>query len=345
MNADNKKRERHYWLYRIDTSQIEYFKKQLDRGILRQGWGWDPGQDLRVREVDEGAFRNIGIYERVKKGDILLVPSLPDWDKVSIVEATEDFDKGYDFRPEHKAYTHEPDYGHMFPAKLISTFVRSSELVSANLRSAQALSYRLRFKWIYYEGCAQEIKKLIDASESQRHTSVNAAERATAVISAAHHEAFDENVFQEKLWNGFNNQNWAGEWELALVFMLQQKFPYYNIEKTGGRNEQYHGTDILISLPGLTEDYRYAIAIQVKDYKDIVGKGVIDQIKKAENWNTHADIRLIDKIVIITNAEKDENRHLIQTEITRSDREIKFIFAQELRSLLCDISKGMQLDY
>ena len=41
--------------------------------------------------MDEGAGRNRPIFNKVKKGDILLIPQIPSWGEVALVEATEDF--------------------------------------------------------------------------------------------------------------------------------------------------------------------------------------------------------------------------------------------------------------
>ena len=66
--------KRNYWGYRIDTDHIDFFRRELENGILRQGWGWDQEQDLRDLKMDEGAKRNLPIYSKVKKNDILLIP-------------------------------------------------------------------------------------------------------------------------------------------------------------------------------------------------------------------------------------------------------------------------------
>lgn len=65
----------------------------------------------------------ISIFNKVKKGDILLVPRLPTWDEVAVLEATEDFSNGYEFSIDQTL----KDYGHIFPAKKIKQFVRSNE--------------------------------------------------------------------------------------------------------------------------------------------------------------------------------------------------------------------------
>src|SRR5574344_2550418 len=103
---------KNYWGYRIDTNCIDYFRQELQEGRLRQGWGWNKKQDLRNMKMDEGAGRNLSIFNKVKKGDILLVPRCPTWDEVGIVEATEDFDKGYYFdrSEEHTSELQSPDH-------------------------------------------------------------------------------------------------------------------------------------------------------------------------------------------------------------------------------------------
>jgi hypothetical protein len=69
--------KKNYWCYRVDTSNIKYFTSELNEGRLRQGWGWDEAQDLRNFRLDEGAGRNRPMFNKVKKGDILLIPQLP----------------------------------------------------------------------------------------------------------------------------------------------------------------------------------------------------------------------------------------------------------------------------
>ena len=123
-------RDRNYWGYRICTEYIDFFAKELNLGRLHQGWGYHEGQDLRNMTYDGGASKNLRMLE-VKKGDYLLVPRLPEWDYVAIVEATEDWRDGYKFEIDED---HE-DFGHIFPAKIICVFNRHSEVVSGDIRS------------------------------------------------------------------------------------------------------------------------------------------------------------------------------------------------------------------
>lgn len=69
--------------YRIDNRYIPYFEQELEQGRLRQGWGYNEGQDLRKKtddwrlSYDEGATGNLAMLD-VKKGDLLLIPHLPE---------------------------------------------------------------------------------------------------------------------------------------------------------------------------------------------------------------------------------------------------------------------------
>jgi hypothetical protein len=81
---------KNYWCYRVDTSRIKFFTTELNEGRLRQGWGWDEGQNLRNFKLDEGAGRNRPMFNKVKKGDILLIPQVPNWGEVIFDEGPED---------------------------------------------------------------------------------------------------------------------------------------------------------------------------------------------------------------------------------------------------------------
>ena len=103
-----------YWGYRINTDYPDFFYAELLQRRLRQGWGYEEGQDLRVKTVDNGAFRNLRMLN-VKKDDILLIPRIPEWDCLTIAKATEDWSTGYRFE---KPLGIE-DFGHIFPAEYI----------------------------------------------------------------------------------------------------------------------------------------------------------------------------------------------------------------------------------
>lgn len=45
-----------YFVVRTDKRRAAFIRKELEAGRLRQGWGWQPEQDIRLirRKLDEG---------------------------------------------------------------------------------------------------------------------------------------------------------------------------------------------------------------------------------------------------------------------------------------------------
>ncbi len=320
-----------YWVYRIDKRKIDFFRDELKQGRLRQGWGHKLGQDLRnLEHNNEGASGNLRMLY-VEKGDILLVPYLSGWGTVAIVEATEDWDKGYKFE-----ISKHGDYGHIFPAKYLKSFVRGNKYVTGSLR--KRLEYKRRFRCIYLDEDIKNIKQLMEMKEEELDTCQEPRDRFKNAINKTFFEGF-EKEFKNKIYNELNTQLDSHDWEHALVEGLGKLFPYYDVEHVGGHNEQNHGTDILIRIPSLL-NREYGIAIQVKDWGGVAGNDPIKQIKKADKyWEKDNNLKLIEKIVIITGAKKEENLKLLNE---RDDVEI--IFAKELTDILGSIAKRLLVE-
>ena len=317
---------KNYWCYRVDTSKINFITNELNEGRLRQGWGWDKAQDLRNFKLDEGAGRNRPMFNKVKKGDILLIPQIPNWGEVALVEATEDWNKGYVFEINPTL----ADYGHIFPAKYLKKFSRINENVTGNLRST--LKNPSRFWNINHY--ANDVEMLLNTQVTELSKKQDYKSRLESSIGNVFNDVFDKTVFADKLYDKLTEQFTREEWEFALVFGLRKIFPFYQIERVGGKEEKNHGTDILIRLPSISSNYSYAIAIQVKDYEGFVGNEVVSQINKADSYWESENLKLIDKIVIITKSKKDDN--IILQEY---DKNVKFIFATELKQLLAEIGR------
>ncbi|MDB4279272.1 hypothetical protein N9865_00345 [Paraglaciecola sp.] len=95
---------------------------------------------------------------------------------------------------------------------------------------------------------------------------------------------FDSERFSNELYERLNDKLSNEEWEYALVEGLKKIYPSpIVVERTGGKLEKLHGTDILIRFLGLS-DYQYAIAIQVKDYSGYMSGSAIKQISKADDY-------------------------------------------------------------
>ncbi len=314
-----------YWGYRIGKSNFKFFQSELENNRLRQGWGYNERQNLTNLSFDGGARRNLPMFRKVKKGDILLVPNIPNLNQVSIVEATEDWDKAYKFEISNKF----GDYGHIFPAKIIKSFIRNNKNVTGNLRST--LKNPSRFWNINHY--SDDIETLIN--NNNLLSSQNYSDRFNNSIENVFIDNFNEEKFSNDIYNKLNEQFSREEWEFALINGLQKLFPFYHIERTGGKEEKKHGTDILIKLPSLQKSYEYGIAIQVKDYSGFVSNKVIEQINKADDYWNNENLKLIEKIVIVTKSGKNENEKL-----SNNDSNVRIIFANDLKELLNQIAQN-----
>ncbi|WP_141100425.1 hypothetical protein [Fibrobacter sp. UWH1] len=313
-----------YYGYRINTSRRDFFKKELiEHKRLRQGWGYDPGQDLRSMTVNEGAARNKSMF-KVKQGDVLLVPGLCSPDTVAIVRATEDFAKGYRFEIDPK----EGDYGHIFPAEFVTEFRRHNPLVG----SLKA-SLRTPMRFWGLNDFADVIERMIEAPKESLLSVKDYYDRYDDVEESVF-DAFSDEI-KDKLYVNMNSQFSESEWEFALVRGLQKLYPHYKVLRVGGKAEKEHGADIIIKIPSpLTYDESYyIIAIQVKDYSNSVGFGPIDQVLKADNyqeWHNEQN-KLLEKWVILTKCQKNLNLEFVQYAASKN---VKVIWGEDLKELL-----------
>ena len=326
--GNTQEREKHYWGYRIDVKNQDFFFKELEQGRLRQGWGYDKNQELPDTK-DSGARKNLSMYHNVKKGDILLIPRLPDWGSVAIVEATEDWDdkeKGYKFEIDDE----KKDFGHIFPARYIGCFNRHGKDVSGNIQST--LKARNRFWNI--SRFSEDIEKIIKNLEGNRE-STSVIENIKNIVSEQVKSHFNLKGFSEKVIDEYNRKFTASQWEEVIKNILEKIYPGYEIERIGGSKEEKHGTDILVTISGLSNLEKYNIAMQVKNYNDVISDNNIDniikQINKAEKYVWENNGKLIDKILVITSAEEKDNPKLIEK---CQKEEIRVIFSEELKKLI-----------
>lgn len=117
--------------------------------------------------------------------------------------------------------------------------------------------------------------------------------------------------------------------------ILEKIYPGYEIERIGGSKEEKHGTDVLVTISGLSNLEKYNIAIQVKNYKGEISddniNNIIEQINKAKRYKWENDGKLIDQILVITSAKEEENPKLIEE---CKNKEIRVIFSEELEKLI-----------
>lgn len=278
--------------------------------------------------MDEGAKRNLPIFNKVKKGDIILVPRINRWDGVVIVQALEDWNSsgGYDF----KIARDYRDYGHCFSAKIIGEFVRNNVRVSGAIKST--LKTPSRFWNISY--LKEDIEELIKCKEDLM-LGTTLFDIANSMVK----KSLEESDLESKIFNNFIERFQASEWEYVLTEIYREIYPNYIVEHASGKEEKEHGADILIKIPGISGEIEYVIAIQVKDYRNQVSSSVIDQINKSEKYFEvngsknqgveEQEIILIDKYIFITNTTRDINEKL---EEYKGD--VKIFYEDDLRRLL-----------
>lgn len=312
-----------YWCFRVDKRQSpDFYDHQLRKHKrLRQGWGWSDDQDLMkiAKPVPKDQRPNLKMFDQVKKGDIILVPHIPEWHFVTIARATEDWNVGYRFEIDNEL----TDYGHCFPAEYVKHFDRHNTHVRGDLRST--LRCQLRF-WNAnrYE---DSIEQLLGRAPNELISRQSKDARFNATVRGALGKKQEE--IENDLLKALSEQFRADEWEEALKTGLEALFPSYKAEVTGGRGEEKHGTDILLTMPGLLEDY-YGIAIQVKDWqgKAVNIKSAIAQIEKAdEAWK---EFRIVDKIIVLTEA----NELPPEAEAEANEKGITILCSGDFKQLL-----------
>ena len=315
-----------YWAFRIDTNNINFLRNELDRGRLRQGWGWRPDQDLRDMTFDGGASRNRRMFNEVKKDDILLVPHLPDYGQVTIVQAKENWNSGYEFDlPEETR-----DHGHSFPAKKKITFYRQAEVVSGGIRS----TFRCHLRFWNIDHLGQDIETICKAKDEQRNNVVSHADRLAAAIDKPFNSIREE--LRKNIYEEISHESRAVEWEYVLEEVLRWRYPGASVENVAGREEKKHGTDLKITIPGFVDGQEYVIAVQVKAHEGQVPfNSVINQISKAEGyWQKQDGVRVVDQVVIFTRAIKKEQDNFPPCE------DVTFVFADDLKELIMQYALG-----
>jgi hypothetical protein len=308
------------WAFRVDRRYLSDLDGELQNGRLRQGWGWDKRQDLRAMEVDAGAGRNRQMFSQVKTGDRIMVPHLPHYGQITIAEATEDWDTGYNFSVWEKS----GDHGHIFPAKPLRNFRRTNMKIPASLRTTFRNSSRF-WKITYLQ---KEIENVLSLPSED-------LESTSAVVDRWQQQIEDitkESGLQERLFKVSQRYFSNSDWEYLLVDVLQRLNPGWKVERTGGKAEARHGTDILVTIPDVFRDGFYGIAIQVKDYEGFIDDDPIHQILKAkEGYWKDFGIAILEMVIVLIGGDRQAGRQL---EKSASKEGVRLIWSTDIEELL-----------
>lgn len=309
------------WAFRVDSRYVADLDAELHAGRLRQGWGWDPKQNLRALEVDAGAARNLLMFRRVKKGDYVLIPHLPQYGYITIAEATEDWDKGYQFSIWEKS----SDHGHIFPANPLRNFRRGNHKIPASLTG----TFRNPSRFWNVTYLNEDIKRVLALPVEDLDASSSVVDRWRQQIE----NIIGQSGLQKHLFSAAEKYFSKSDWEYLLTEALQRLNPSWKVRRTGGKAEVVHGTDIIVTTSDPFGAGELGIAIQVKDYQGEVSANPIKQIQKAENSGYWKDrgIQIIELIVVVVRGDK-KTGHELQKAADEAD--VRLIWSTDVEDLI-----------
>lgn len=91
------------WFWNIDVDSQNYFVKELDNNRLRQGWGYEPGLDLRILQgkvstgtaftpEEETAWsRCVPMLRDINRDDLIAVKNIPTSEYFTIIRVVGDY--------------------------------------------------------------------------------------------------------------------------------------------------------------------------------------------------------------------------------------------------------------
>jgi len=325
--------KRRYWAIRLDKNNMKLLFAELLEGRLRQGWGYDATQDLRMlqAEIEKGgswwgrltsvqkeALPQLRMYAKstdsIQQGDVVIVPNLPDDGFFCIAEVNGD----YAYAPmklENDSDINElgQDYGHILPITLLTPkgVNKFAEQVDASIRSTLRTPMRM-WNLDYYK---EAIDKLIaDVGSGIILTSASSGEarleRAWDTAMAHASEAL-----QEKLAKELNSRFQAAEWEEPIKVVMGNLYPGANIRWVGGPSEM--GADVIVEVPDYFGGSPWLVIIQVKNYRGTIGQEVLQQIKIAHDHYSKEG-RIL-QLVVMTTADETSKEYLESSQSLEED--------------------------
>ncbi len=318
-NVSNKPQ---YWAFRVDRNHLSILDKELENGRLRQGWGWDPRQNLKELTLNEGARRNMRMLQ-VRKGDRILIPHLPSYGQISIVEATQDWREGYRF----SILEEIGEFGHIFPVKRLKIFTNNNAHVPASLRS----TFRNPCRFWKIDYLSNDIEQVIQLPDADLTSSSAPVDRWKGKIG----EIVKEKLLSDTLHAAAIQLNSKAEWEWILVDALQRLNPAWDVKRVGGKEEAKHGADILATIPDIFGNGCMGIAIQVKDYKDVVGDAPLAQIRKAVSYWEEEDTSIVQLVLVLVGAKEKDNQQLKEAAKAHDSKpSVRIVWTEDVKDMV-----------
>lgn len=310
---------------RTDRKHKKFIYSELKNGRIRQGWGYDPSQDLRALRTKVQGGTELSPRERsawrgnrrlladeqggINAGDIIILPNLPDEGRWILVEIT---DNAYEF-----SISETGDHGHIRHAQIrFPTPVHPyAHAVSARLRGTMRTRSRL---W-NADRYRNEIAALLDALRAGEDLSIpsSEADHLRDLLASLRHRLWDE------LEKRFHGADFEGP-----VRRLLEKVYGGEVEHTGGRGER--GADLICRF---ADDLgvEYSVVIQVKMWG---GEGdispALQQIETACEYYPEVSAG-----VVLTTLESlaDETEEQVEEARSRLDRPILVLMREDVLDL------------
>ena len=312
------KTPRRYWAIRTDKDNRALLLDELRKGRLRQGWGQEPNQDLRLiqAEIAKGGnwwerlsstqeevlpqLRMLSSTEdSVQLGDWIVVPNLPEHGEFLIAEVV----GAYQYDPltlpkDHDVNGLGRDYGHILPVRLLTEegIDKYAAEVDAHIRST--LKTPMRMWNIDY--CGEALEKLLERYKAG--TDITTPKSGEARLAKAWETALSHAVsaLRERLGPELDSRFQAAEWEEPIKMVLQRLYPEADVRWVAGPRES--GADVIVQIPNPFGELPWLIVVQVKNYQGEIGPAVLTQLRTAHNRYSKEGKLLC--LVVMTTAEK-----------------------------------------
>ena len=332
-----------------------YVREELDAGVLRQGWGYVPQQDLRqVRAiVDDRARGWTSLSEdqrwawghwkmlgddaaepaaAMRQGDVVLVPNMPGEGFFTLCRIAGPY-----------RYAIDPaigDLGHHVAVEVLTPGGVANEhpLVSAELR--RSLRCRSRLWWI--GGHAVSLSDILARAAAGGAADLRAgsdpATRAKRRVAKEVRASVD--LLTKSIEAPLRSTLQSAEWEPFLREALLPLLRDVQVIHTGGPTER--GADLEIHVPNpFAPAAPWIIVVQVKDFKGQIGGYVAEQLEQAIQARRDRDVlgQLVAVVLASTGAEP--SRELSEAMLDLSQRYGLSVSCVHGEDLMRVVARGM----
>lgn len=336
-----------------------YVRKQLAAGVLRQGWGYEADQDLRlVRSILEDRDQGWGaLSERQRwawghckmlgkdaaepaaamcEGDVVLVPNMPEDGFFTLCRIAGPY--GYAIDPAVN------DLGHNVAVDVLTPggVANDHPLVSGELR--RSLRCRSRLWWVGgHAGSIAEILARAAASDAaDLRAGSDPATRARQRVEGEMRASLDglAKAIEAPLRSTLQSAEWEPFIREALLPLLRD----VQVIHTGGPSER--GADLEIYVPNpFAPGSPWIIVVQVKDFAGQIGAYVADQLEQAIQARQDADTqgRLVAVVLASTGAEPSAELRAAMDRLShRYGVSVSCVHGEELMRV---IARGLMAGY